>query len=121
MADSSPAAIENMIIPNGVENGMQVGRSASTTTNAAGGYVADYVTVNAMLPGYSSGSLVYAQAGCGRQLVDAADREGVCPVERDRPARAATARTPTRVSAGGWMQAVDAQVLGCAAATYCPA
>ena len=51
ISDSNPAAIENMIISNGVENGI-----ASYTVrfyyqnNGTGPYIADYVTVNGLLP-----------------------------------------------------------------------
>ena len=59
IADSSPAAIENMIIPNGVENGIASWTVRFYYQYSAGAYVADYVTVNALLPAYN-GNLVYA-------------------------------------------------------------
>ena len=57
LADSSPAAIESMIIPNGVENGIP-NWTVRFYYGGPAGYVADYVTVNAMLPSYPGGNLV---------------------------------------------------------------
>ena len=119
IADSSPAAIENMIIPNGVENGMASWTVRFYYQDPVRGYVADYVTVNAIMPGL--------RAGVSSTHSPARTAVGGCRSSRRRmpsgtrpAARAATARTPTRASMRGWMQAVDAQVLGSAATDYFP-
>ena len=119
LADSSPQTIENMIIPNGVENGI-----ASYTVRfyyqSGGAYVADYVTVSALLPGYSGGALVYAGVGADGSwwlpLVEKAYAEWNETGREGRDGQNAYASL-------GWgcMQSVDEQVLGRAATTYCPA
>jgi autotransporter-associated beta strand protein len=118
IADSSPSAIANMFIPNGVENGM-----ASWTVRfyyaTPQGYSADYVTVNALLPGYWYGSLCYARPGANDSfwmpLVEKAYAEWNETGREGRDGRNAYASL-----VGGDMAAVDDQVLGCAAATYFP-
>ena len=97
LADSSPAAIESMFIPNGVENGIQ-SWTVRFYYDSARGYVADYVTVNAMLPIDLAGNLGFAGAGTRRQLVDAAAGEGRTRSGTRPAGRAATAGTATRVS-----------------------
>ena len=121
IADSSPAAIENMIIPNGVENGI-----ASYTVrfyyqnNAAGPYLADYVTVNALLPAWSNGSPVFAQPGPDGSfwmpIVEKAYAQWNATGREGRDGQNAYESL-----SGGCMQDVDAQVLGAAATNYSPA
>ena len=104
LADSNPAAIENMFINNG--DGTYTVRFYTGTvrqlvqhsngsisdgfTNGVG--TADYVTVNSMLPTTTSGMLVYADYGAsytnaGQLPVDPLGRKGLCPVEPDRQGR----------------------------------
>ena len=65
IADSSPAAIENMFIPNGAgPNGIPSWTVRFYYQNASGAYVPDYVTVNALLPGYN-GNAVCEGPGTG--------------------------------------------------------
>ena len=118
IADSSPSAIASMIIDNGVENGMHTW-TVRFYYGGPAGYVADYVTVSALLPAYSGGYLVYAKAsaagGWWLPLVEKAYAEWNATGHEGRDGQNAYASLN-----GGDMQAVDAQVLGRAAATYCP-
>ena len=121
IADSSPAAIENMIIPNGVENGI-----ASYTVrfyyqnNAMGPYIADYVTVNALLPAWSNGSPVFAQPGPdGSYWMPIVEKAYAQWNETGREGR--DGQNAYGSLSGGCMQDVDAQILGAAATNYSPA
>jgi autotransporter-associated beta strand protein len=118
IADSSPSAIENMFIDNGVENGVQ-SWTVRFYDNAGQGYAADYVTVNALLPGYSNGSLVFAQAGVnGGYWVALAEKEYAEWNQTGREGR--DGQNAYESLAAGWMQVVNEQVLGCASTTYNP-
>ena len=119
IADSSPAAIENMIIPNGVENGMASWTVCFYYQNGSGAYVADYVTVNALLPAYN-GNLIYAREGAdGSFWMPLIEKAYAQWNESGREGRDG-ANTYESLT-DGWMQAVDAQILGSAATTYYPA
>ena len=120
IADSSPAAIENMIIPNGVENGI-----ASYTVrfyyqnNASGPFIADYVTVNALLPGWSNSSLVFAQPGPdGSYWMPIIEKAYAQWNESGREGR--DGQNDYESLTGGCMNTVDEQVLGTVATTYSP-
>ena len=119
LADSSPTAIENMIIPNGVESGI-AGYTVRFYYQSGGAYVPDYVTVSGLLPGYSNGALVYARAGADGSwwmpLIEKAYAEWNQTGREGRDSQNAYASLYS-----GCMQAVDAQVLGSTATTYCPA
>jgi hypothetical protein len=108
-----------MIIPNGVENGIASWTVRFYYYDPVRGYVADYVTVNAMLPGYN-GNPVYAWPGADGSwwmpLVEKAYAEWNETGREGRDGQNAYASLT-----GGCMQDVDAQVLGSAATTYCPA
>ncbi len=121
IADSSPQTIEDMIIPNGVENG-----TASYTVrfysqdNSTGAYVADYVTVSALLPGNSNGTPVYEGAGAdGSWWMPLVEKAYAQWNETGREGR--DGQNAYASLGGGFMEYVDAQVLGAAATTYCPA
>ena len=117
LADSSPAAIENMIIPNGVENGIASWTVRFYYYDPARGYVPDYVTVNAMLPGLTGGNLVYAGEGADGSwwmpLIEKAYAQWNETGLEGRDGQNTYASLN-----GGWMQNVDEQVLGSAATTY---
>ena len=83
LADSSPSAIENMFIDNGVENGVQTW-TVRFYYDTPHGYTADYVTVNDLLPGYLDSHRIRAPRR-QRQLVDSTAGEGVCSMERNGP------------------------------------
>ncbi len=118
IADSSPAAIENMIIPNGVENGMATWTVRFFYPTGAG-YVADYVTVNAMLPGSANGNLVYAGAGSdGSYWMPLIEKAYAQWNETGREGR--DGQNAYASLGYGWMADVDARVLGSAATTYNP-
>ncbi len=134
LADSNPAAIENMIINNGdgtytvrfytgpygqiyTNSGVSDG-----FTNDAG--VADYVTVNSMLPATSSGQLVYADYGAS--CANPANSLWIPLIEKayaqwDQTGKEGPYRSGVDSYAdiqGGWMATVYAQVLGYNAADY---
>ncbi len=99
IADSSPTAIENMIIPNGVDpDGIESWTVRFYYQNAAGAFVPYYVTVNALLPGYANGSLAYARrartAPSGSRSLRRHTPNGTKPARRASAARARIA-TPT--------------------------
>jgi hypothetical protein len=117
IADSNPAAIENMIVDNGVD--AVTGLHTWTVRFYAGGK-ADYVTVDNQLP-TSSGVLVYDGYGNGTTnppglwmaLVEKAYAQWNETGNEGRDG------TNTYASlTGGWMANVDAQVLGHTANTY---
>ena len=130
LADSNPAAIENMIINNGdgtytvrfytgpygpIYNYSDGSISAGFSNNAG---VADYVTVNSMLPVNSQGKLAMADAGAS--YTNAANALWIPLIEKAYAQWDQTGnegRTRTGVNAyqdiqGGWMATVNAQVLG---------
>lgn len=117
LADSSHAVIENMLIDNGIENG------AHTWTvrfyyDTPQGYVADYVTVNDLLPGYYTTPL-YAKpspnGGWWLPLVEKAYAEWNETGHEGRGGQNSYSSLN-----GGWMDAVDEQVLGHAVAAFSP-
>ena len=120
IADSSYAAIENMIIPNGVENGIASYTVRFYYQNATTGvYVPDYVTVNALMPTFSDGSVVFANPGPNGSwwmpIVEKAYAEWNETGHEGRDG------TNTYVAlAAGCMNIVDEQVLGTAATVYFP-
>ena len=128
LADSNPAAIENMIINNGdgtytvrfytgpygtIYNYSDGSISAGFSNNAG---VADYVTVNSMLPVNSQGKLALADAGAS--YTNAANALWIPLIEKAYAQWDQTGNEGrTGVNAyqdiqGGWMATVDAQVLG---------
>jgi autotransporter-associated beta strand protein len=121
IADSSPGAIENMIISNGVENGI-----ASYTVrfyyqnNGTGPYIADYVTVNGLLPAWQTGGLVYDRPGPdGSYWLPIIEKAYAQWNETGHEGRDGTNTYSGLYS--GYMNLVDQQVLGTAATTYSPA
>ena len=119
IADSSPAAIENMIIPNGVENGVASWTVRFYYLDQAGGYAADYVTVNAMLAGYGGCPIFAGQGADGSWWVPLVEKAYAQWNETGREGR--SGQNAYASLDGGWMQTVDAQVLGCDATAYYPA
>jgi len=120
LADSSPSSIENMFIDNGIENGVQSWTVRFYYNDPARGYVADYVTVDAMLPGYSGGNLLYARLGDANRwwmpLVEKAYAQWNATGKEGRDGQNCYASLY-----GGCMEYVDAQILGRTATTYSPA
>ena len=132
LADSNPAAVENMFINNGdgtytvrfyfgtygVINSGSGGISAGFQNNQI---TADYVTVNAMLP-TSGGRLVYADYGASAN--NAGNSLWIPLAEKayaqwNQSGRAGRDGTNAYASIqGGWMATVDAQVLGYNATDY---
>ncbi len=117
IADSVPAAIENMIVDNGVD--AQTGLHTWTVRFYSGG-TADYVTVDNMLP-TSGGRLVFDGYGEGATnpqglwiaLIEKAFAQWN---ETGKEGRDGT-NTYSGIE-GGWMADVDAQVLGHSASSY---
>ena len=118
IADSSPSAIANMIIDNGVENGMHTWTVRFYYEGPAG-YVADYVTVNALLAAYPAGNLAYADSVSGGWWIPFVEKAYAQWNETGHEGR--DGQNAYASLAGGCMPAVDAQVLGSTATTYCPA
>jgi hypothetical protein len=132
LADSNPAAVENMFINNGdgtytvrfyfgtygVINSGSGGISAGFQNNQI---TADYVTVNTMLP-TSGGQLVYADYGAnannaGNSLwIPLAEKAYAQWNQSGREGRDGTNAYAS--IQGGWMATVDAQVLGYNATDY---
>ncbi len=134
LADSNPAAVENMFINNGdgtytvrfytgtygsVYNYTDGSVSAPFSNNAT---TADYVTVNCMLPTTTTGMLVYADYGASYNnsanslwipLAEKAYAQWNQTGKEDRDGTNAYASIQ-----GGWMATVDAQVLGHDATDY---
>jgi hypothetical protein len=107
IADSSSAAVQNMFIDN---------KDGTWTVRFYANGVADYVTVDAMLP-TSGGSLVYAGAGVNGSLwISLAEKAYAQWNETGKEGRDGT-NTYAGIE-GGWMADVDAQVLGHSAASY---
>ena len=133
LADSNPAAIQNMIINNGdgtytvrfytgplgvINNGSGV-ISAGFSTGVG---TADYVTVDSMLPASSSGVLQYADYGasCG----NSANALWIPLIEKayaqwnETGKEGGDGKNAYCDIQGGWMATVDAQSLGYNAADY---
>ncbi len=108
IADRNPTAVSNMFIDNG-DNTFTVRFYAS-----AG--IADYVTVNRQLPTFSNSVLAYS--GMGSPVNDASNTLWIALAEKAYAQWNATGKsgrngTNTYASIeGGWMGAVNAQVLG---------
>ena len=134
LADSNPAAIQNMFINNG--DGTYTVRfytgTYGTIYNYSDGSIgagfnnnvgtADYVTVNTMLPASPSGILVYADAGAS--CSNAANALWIPLAEKayaqwNQTGKAGRDDLNAFASIqGGWMATVDAQVLGHNATDY---
>jgi hypothetical protein len=134
LADSNPAAIQNMFINNG--DGTYTVRfytgTYGTIYNYSDGSIgagfnnnvgtADYVTVNTMLPASPSGILVYADAGAS--CTNAANALWIPLAEKayaqwNQTGKAGRDDLNAFASIqGGWMATVDAQVLGHNATDY---
>jgi hypothetical protein len=134
LADSNPAAVENMIINNG--DGTYTVRfytgTYGTIYNAGDGSIsagfsnnlitADYVTVDGMLPVGPGGTLVYADYGAS--ATNAKNALWIPLAEKAYAQWNQTGnegRDDTNAYAsiqGGWMATVDAQVLGYNATDY---
>ena len=103
--------------PTAWRTAFRAGRSASTTIRR--GYVADYVTVNAMLPIDLAGNLGFAGAGTSGSLwMPLLEKAYAQWNETGREGRDGQ-NSYTSLN-GGWMQNVDSQVLGLAPTTLCP-
>ena len=133
IADTNPAAIENMFIDNGDgtftvrfytgEYGQSLNADGSTNDGFAGGAsTADYVTVNRSLAAYSNGMLVYADYG-----LNASDPANPLWIPLAEKAYAQWNETGNAGRdgqnafssiEGGWMATVNAQVLGHNATDY---
>jgi hypothetical protein len=134
LADSSPAAVQNMFIDNGdgtftvrfytgtygtVYNWSDGSISAGFKDNHG---TADYVTVDLMLPTSSSGMLVYA--GYGSDYADPANALWIPLAEKAYAQWNETGKegrdglNAYASIQGGWMATVDAQVLGYNATDY---
>ena len=134
LADSNPAAVENMFINNGdgtytvrfytgpygtIYNYSDGSISAGFSNNAG---VADYVTVNCMLPVNSNGLLAYADY-CA-SYTNAANSLWIPLAEKayaqwNQTGKEGRDGTNSYASIqGGWMATVDAQVLGYNATDY---
>ncbi len=118
IADSSPTAIQNMFIDNGVENGVHTW-TVRFYYDTLEGYVADYVTVNDTLPGYTSTIPIYAKSGPNGSwwlpLVEKAYAQWDETGHEGRGGQNSYASLN-----GGWMDTVDEQVLGQAVAAFSP-
>ena len=111
IADSSPAAIENMIVANG---------DGTWTVRFYDNGKADYVTVNDMLP-TSGGTLIFDGYGYGATnpsgLWIALIEKAYAQWDETGNEGRGNVNSYTDIE-GGWMADVDAQVLGHAAASY---
>jgi autotransporter-associated beta strand protein len=118
LAGSCPSAIENMFIDNGVENGMQTW-TVRFYYDTPQGYTADYVTVNAMLPGLVDTCPLFAKSSSnGGWWIPLLEKAYAQWNETGHEGR--NGQNSYASLSGGWMDAVDEQVLGCAAADYSP-
>ena len=107
-----------MFIPNGVENGIP-SWTVRFYYDAARGYVADYVTVNAMLPIDLAGNLGFAGGGTSGSLwMPLLEKAYAQWNETGREGR--DGRNSYTSLNGGWMQNVDSQVLGLTPTTLSP-
>jgi hypothetical protein len=115
LADSSAAAIENMFI----DNGDGTWSVRFYYQEPLRGWVADYITVNTMLPVWSNGNLVYAQPGPNGGLWLPLLEKGYAQWnETGHEGRDGT-NTYAALNSG-CMNTVDEQVLGTVAMTYSP-
>jgi hypothetical protein len=113
IADASPAAVQNMFVYNG---------DNTWTVRFYYNGVADYVTVNNMLPVNSAGQLVYADYG---NMASSAGNTLWIPLAEKAYAQWNQTGKEGRDGQnlyssieGGWMADVDAQVLGHSATSY---
>jgi hypothetical protein len=113
IAQSTPAAIQNMFIDNG---------DNTWTVRFYYNGVADYVTVDRLLPTNASGQLVYSNSG---SLASSTGNELWMPLAEKAYAQwnetgkeGRDGKNAYASIEGGWMATVDAQVLGRAAASY---
>jgi hypothetical protein len=113
IADSNPAAVENMFINNG---------DGTYTVRFYDGATADYVTVNGELPTCSNGMFAYAD--CGFYASSPNNALWIPLAEKAYAEWNATGnegrngQDSYNAIQGGWMDAVDAQVLGHSATDY---
>jgi uncharacterized lipoprotein NlpE involved in copper resistance len=133
LADSNPAAIQNMFINNGDGTytvrfytgtyGVMYGQSGGISagfTNGVG--TADYITVDSMLPVTAWGTLAYAD--CGASDTNAMNSLWIPLAEKayaqwNQTGKEGRDDTNSYQSIqGGWMATVDAQVLGHNATDY---
>jgi hypothetical protein len=115
LADSNPAAIENMFINNG--DGTYTVRFFYQQPGK--GYQADYVTVNTLLPGYY-GCTIFAVPGLdGSWWLPLLEKAYAQWNETGHEGRDGT-NTYASLS-GGWMDYVDEQALGYTVSDYWPA
>ena len=118
LADSDPSSIENMFINNGVQNGVQ-SWTVRFYYDTPQGYTADYVTVNALLPGYAATAPEYAQPGAdGGWWIPLLEKAYAQWNQTGNEGR--NGQNSYASLTGGWMDAVDEAVLGAAAADYSP-
>ncbi len=109
-----------MFIDNGVENGVQSWTVRFYYNDPLRGYVADYVTVNSMLPIDLAGNLGYAGAGTDGSLwMPLLEKAYAQWNETGREGR--DGQNSYASLNGGLMQDVDAQVLGSTPTTFYPA
>ena len=114
IANSNPTAVSNMFVDNS--------DGTFTVRFYASNGVADYVTVNRRLPTYNSSVLAYS--GMGSQISSAANTLWIALAEKAYAQWNATGKsgrngTNTYASIeGGWMGAVNAQVLGYGSNNY---
>ena len=117
IADSSPAAIRNMFIDNGVSNGVHTWTVRFYVNGRA-----DYVTVDNLLPVDSLGNFVFQ--GIGVRAGNAGNSLWIALAEKayaewDQTGNEGRGGKNSYVDIqGGWMANVDAQVLGHAAPSY---
>ncbi len=113
IAKSNPAAITNMFIANG---------DGTWTVRFYANGVADYVTVDNMLPTDSYGNLIYA--GLGDVANNSSNKLWIPLAEKayaqwnETGLEGRNGQNDYASIAGGWMGDVDAQVLGSQAAEY---
>ncbi len=113
IADSSPAAIQNMFVDNG---------DGTWTVRFYYNGTADYVTVNSRLPVNSQGNLIFDGYGTNSQSasnvlwIELAEKAYAQWNETGKEGR--NGQNSYAAIEGGWMADVDAQVLGHAAASY---
>lgn len=133
LADSNPAAVENMIINNGdgtytvrfYSGPLGVINNGSGTISAgfsSGVGTPDYVTVDSMLPASSSGILQYADYGAS--CTNAANSLWIPLIEKayaqwnETGKEGGDGKNAYCDIQGGWMATVDAQALGYNANDY---
>ena len=113
IADSSPAAIQNMFVDNG---------DGTWTVRFYANGTADYVTVNSQLPVTSQGNLIFDGYGLNSQSasnvlwIELAEKAYAQWNQTGKEGR--NGQNSYAAIEGGWMADVDAQVLGHAAASY---